>query len=189
MRLTVKFIRSLFSAAAVVALIGCGSATAGVSGPTPTPATQSPTPAASPSPDVAGASAAAMTIIVPLPGTSGVWASCSQLASDFASCPFAPALIARLNYVSSTGYFGDAPPSGVCAEDYITGDQNGLFAAPLLLSATPPGDGSVVVVIKRGLQLPNFTVTMNLANAVWLASDLASGSGSSASIFSAKPNC
>jgi hypothetical protein len=30
---------------------------------------------------------------------------------------------------------------------------------------------------------------MTLQNGVWLATDLASGTGPSASIFSAKPNC
>jgi hypothetical protein len=47
----------------------------------------------------------------------------------------------------------------------------------------------VTVVIKRGLPPPNLTAAMTLANGIWLASDLASGTGPMASILSAKPNC
>jgi hypothetical protein len=97
-------------------------------------------------------------------------------------------LIARLNHLSSIGYFGDAPP-GVCGEDYITGTQNGLFVAPQVLSATANANGSVTVVIRRGPPPPDFTVTMTLENNTWLATNLASGTGTSASIFSDKPNC
>ncbi len=179
---TTPLVRALLSAAAVAILAGCGSTTA---------TTSSPSPSAMPSstPDVAVARAAAMNIIVPLPGTPGVWAGCAQVASDLGACPFAPAIIARLKYLSGTGYFGDAPPSGVCGEDYITGTQNGLFVAPQILTATANADGSVTVVIKRGLPPPNLTAAMTLANGIWLASDLASGTGPMASILSAKPNC
>jgi hypothetical protein len=111
------------------------------------------------------------------------------VASNFAACPFAPALIARLNSLSSTGYFGDVPPAGVCAEDYITGSQNGLFVAPQILSATGETNGTVTVVIERGSSPRDLTATMTLENGVWLATDLASGTGPSASIFSAKPDC
>jgi hypothetical protein len=186
---TPKLIRGLLSAAAVVALVGCGATTTAtsLSSPTPTSATPSATP--SPTPDVAAARAAAFTIIVPLPNTAGVWGGCPQLASNFAACPFAPLLIARLDQLSSTGYFGDAPPSGVCGEDYITGTQNGLFVAPQVMSAIANANGSVTVVIRRGSPPPDFTTTMTLQNGTWLATDLASGTGPSASIFSAKPNC
>jgi len=95
----------------------------------------------------------------------------------------------RLNYLSSIGYFGDAPPSGVCGEDYITGTQNGLFVAPQVVSAVANASSSVTVVIQRGPPPPDFTATMTLENGLWLASDLASGTGPAASIFSAKPNC
>jgi hypothetical protein len=111
------------------------------------------------------------------------------VAGNFAACPFAPALIARLNSLSSTGYFGDVPPAGVCAEDYITGSQNGLFVAPQILSATGETNGTVTVVIERGSSPRDLTATMTLENGVWLATDLASGTGPSASIFSAKPDC
>jgi hypothetical protein len=97
-------------------------------------------------------------------------------------------LIARLKYLSSTGYFGDAPP-GVCGEDYLTATQNGLFVAPQILSATAEANGTVKVVIDRGSPLPNFTATMVEGNGAWLATDLASGTGPSASIFSTRPNC
>ena len=179
---------ALLSAAAVVTLVGCGATTAtnSVSSPTPTSAAPSVTP--SPTPDVTAARAAALTIIAPLPKTTGVWGGCPQLAKNFAACPFAPVLIARLNHLSSIQYFGDAPP-GVCGEDYITGTQNGLFVAPQALSATGNANGSVTVVIRRGPPPPDFTVTMTLENGTWLATDLASGTGPSASIFSAKPNC
>jgi hypothetical protein len=136
---------------------------------------------------VTAARTAARSIIVPLPGSPGVWVPCSQLASNFAVCPFAHVLSDRLNYLSSIGYFGDAPPSGVCGEDYITGTQNGLFVAPQVVSAV--ASGSVTVVIQRGPPPPDFTATMTLENGLWLASDLASGTGPAASIFSAKPNC
>jgi hypothetical protein len=185
-----KFIGALLLLAALVALVGCGttSATSSVSSPTSTSATPSATPVPTPTPDVAAARTAARSIIGPLPGTPGVWVACSQLAGNFAACPFAPVLSDRLNYLSSIGYFGDAPP-GVCGEDYITGTQNGLFVAPQVLSAVADTNGSVIVVIQRGPPPPNFTFTMTLVSGLWLASDLASGTGPAASIFSAKPNC
>jgi hypothetical protein len=167
----------LTSAAAVAALVGCGTPGATTAGSSPSPA-----------PDVAAARTAAGTIIVPIPNAQGVWGGCAQLAIDYAACPFEPALVARLNQLSSGGYFADGPP-GVCGEDYITGTQNGLFAAPQILSASANPNGTVTVVIQRGTPPPNFTVTMTNGSGKWLASDLASGTGSSASIFSAKPNC
>lgn len=177
------YLAVLVAAAAVVALAGCGATTptAGVS-PTPTAGVSSPTP----TPDVAAARVAALTIIVPVPNATGVWGGCAQLAGAFAACPFAPVLIARLDQLSSTGYFGDATG---CGEDYITGTQNGLFVAPQVLSTAANANGSVTVVIQRGPPPPNFTVTMTLENGTWLATDLASGTGPAASIFSDKPNC
>ena len=166
------------------ALCACGATSSATTSTSPVTS-----PMASPTPDVAAARTAAATIIVPIPGSDGVWGGCAQMAGDFAACPFAPALIARLKDLSSSGYFGDAGPSAVCAEDYLTATQNGLFAAPQILSATAETDGRVTVVIDRGSPQPNLTVTMTQQNAAWLATDLASGSGPSASIFSAKPNC
>lgn len=185
---TTKFTRSLLSAAAVVALFGCGAASAtGGASPAPTSA-PSASPVASPTPDLGAARAAALKIIVPLPGTPGVWGPCTQVSSDFAACPFTTALIARLNALSSSRYFSDGPP-GVCGEDYIGGTQNGLFVAPQILSASANPDGSVSIVIERGSPVPNLTATLSLGNGAWLAADLASGTGPSASIFSVKPNC
>lgn len=178
-----RYLGTVLWAVTLVALAGCGATVASsVSSPTATPVS-------SPTPNATAARSAAATIIVPLPGTSGVWGGCTQVAGNFAACPFAPALVARLNSLSSTGYFGDAPPAGVCGEDYITGTQNGLFVAPQILSATGETNGTVTVVIERGSPPPNLTATMSLVNGVWLATDLASGSGASASIFSAKPDC
>jgi hypothetical protein len=184
-----KVLGVLFSLLGVMALVGCGATTAttSVSSATPSSPTLSATP--SPSPDITGARVAALTIIAPLPNTTGVWGGCPQLASNFAACPFAPELIARLNYLSSTGYFASAGPTGVCGEDYITGTQNGLFVAPQALSVTANANGSVTVVIRRGPPPPDFTITMTPENSTWLATDLASGTGPSSSIFSTKPNC
>lgn len=182
-RPTSAIVLAVVSAVTVAVLAGCGTTAA----PSPSPG-PSPSATPSPTPDIAAARAAAMNIIVPLPGASGVWGGCAQVAGDFAACPFAPSIIARLKDLSTAGYFGDAPP-GVCGEDYITGTQNGLFVAPQTLSATVNADGSVTVVIKRGLPPPNLTATMTDVNGIWLATDLASGTGPMASILSAKPNC
>lgn len=180
----IPFVGAVLAVIALVALSGCGatSAATGSASPAISPVT-------SPSPHVEAARSAAATIIIPIPGSNGAWGGCAQLASDFAGCPFAPALIARLNYLSSTGYFGDAGPAGVCGEDYLTATQNGLFAAPQILSATAKADGTVAVVIDRGSPHPNLTATMTQQMGAWLATDLASGAGPSASIFSTKPNC
>jgi hypothetical protein len=181
---------AVISVAAVLALVGCGTTTTtGSPSPSPTSPAASPSPIASPAPDTLGARAAALKIIVAIPGAQGVWGGCSQLGPNFSACPFTPGLITRLNTLTRSGYFGDAPPSGVCGENYITGTQNGLFAAPQIFSATANEDGSVTVVIKRGPPPPDLTATMTHVNGTWLASDLASGTGPSASIFSVKPNC
>lgn len=181
---TTGYIGVVIGVLTVGALCACGATSSASS-------TASPgiSPMASPTPDVAAARTAAASIIVPIPGSDGVWGGCAQLAGNFAACPFAPVLIARLNDLSSSGYFGDAGPSGVCAEDYLTATQNGLFTAPKVLSATAKADGTVTVVIDRGSPQPALTVTVTQINGAWLATDLASGTGPSASIFSAKPNC
>lgn len=179
----IGYVVIVLSAVTLVALAGCGATSSAT-----TSASPGASPVTSPAPNVAAARTAAAAIIVPIPGSNGVWGGCAQLASDFAACPFAPVLIARLKYLSSTGYFGDAPP-GVCGEDYLTATQNGLFVAPQILSATAAANGSVSVVIDRGSPQPNFTATMAQVYGAWLAVDLASGTGPSASIFSAKPNC
>jgi hypothetical protein len=173
---------ALLSVATVVALVGCGATTTSA-----TTTSASPTMAPSPTPDVAGARAAALSIFYALPNqTPEIWSTCSQRSSNFADCPFSPTVVARLNYLSSIGFGADF---GGCGVDYITGTQNGLSTAPEALSAVANADGSVSVVIRRGASVPNFTATMTLENGRWLASDLASGTGPSASMFSTKPNC
>jgi len=169
----------LLAAAAAVLLVGCGGTT--------TVATSSATPVPTPTPDVAAASAVALTIFFAAPGqTPPVWLPCSSRAGRFADCPFSAAVIAGLDHLTSVGFGSDAMG---CGEDYITGTQNGLNTAPQVLSAVANANGDVTVVIHRGLPPPNLTVTMTRENGRWVASDLASGSGPTASMFSAKPNC
>ena len=98
-----------------------------------------------------------------------------------------PAVTARLDALRGSGYFSDR----ACAEEYLTGTQNGLPAAPTVLSAHEDAGGTVTVVIRRPATPapPDLTVVMTHRNGVWLATDLASGSGPSASIFATKPHC
>jgi len=98
-----------------------------------------------------------------------------------------PDVSARLEALRSSGYFG----ASVCAEDYLTGTQNGLAAAPTVVSAHSDPNGTVTVRIRRPATPPppDLTVVMTRRNGHWLATDLASGSGSSASIFASKPHC
>jgi hypothetical protein len=175
MRPTSKLIRILIAFTALT-IVGCGSpaTTSSASNPTPTP-------------DVASARAVALTIFYALPGqTPEVWLPCSARAENMSDCPFSSAVKDRLNALSAAGFGSDAPPG--CGEDYITATQNGLFTEPNVLSAAADAKGRVVVVVSRDTS-PNLTVTMTQESGSWLASDLASGSGPSASIFSAKPNC
>jgi len=172
-----RLIRTLVAATAL-AIVGCGSpgATSNASNSSPTQ-----------TPDVASARAAALTIFFALPGqTPKVWLPCSARAQNMSDCPFTSAVKDRLNALSAAGFGSDAPPG--CGEEYITATQNGLFTEPQVLSASAEPDGRVQVVMARVLS-PNLTATMTVESGAWLASDLASGSGPSASIFSAKPNC
>jgi hypothetical protein len=164
----------LMSAAAVVFLVGCGSTTATTS------VTSSPlsTPTAV---DVAGAQRASMGLFVEEPSLAGHWISC-----PWDSCPISAAVRTRLNYLNTIGFGGDI---GGCGEDYITHTQNGLFSTPKALSAVAGADGTVTVVIQRDPSGPNLTAVMSKGTGAWLATDLASGTGPNASIFSAKPNC
>jgi len=167
----------LVAAAAIAILAACGT-TVVSSGTTPSPTA---------TPDVAAARTAALTIYYAAPGQPPpVWLPCSARAADFADCPFSAKVIAGLNHLTSIGFGSDATG---CGEDYITGTQNGLNTAPEVLSAVADANGNVIVVIRRGPPPPNFTVTMTSENGRWLATDLASGTGPDASMFSAKPNC
>ena len=180
---TMKFIRALLSVAAVVALVGCGGTTATTSVSSPTQASATPN---ATQVDVAGAQRAAMGLFVADPsGPAGHWVACSN-SDNWAACPLSATVKARLADLISRGYFGDV---GGCGEEYISHTQNGFNNAPMALSAVAEANGSVIVVIQRTPGQPNLTAVMTETNTTWLASDLASGTGPSASIFSAKPNC
>ena len=94
---------------------------------------------------------------------------------------------ARLAALHGSGYFS----ARVCAADYFTGSQNLLDAAPTVVSANRDASGTVTVVLRRPVTpaRPDLTLVMTHRNGVWVATELATGSGPSASIFSAKPNC
>ena len=174
---TVKLIRTLMSVAAVMFVVGCGSS------PAPSASSSTPTPV-----DVSAAKQAAMGLFVADPSTAGHWIACSN-SDNWAACPLSGTVKARLAALTSSGYFGDTPP-GKCGEEYITGTQNGLSQAPAVLSAVAQSNGSVTVVIQRAPSSPpNLTAVMTDQSGTWLATDLASGTGSSASIFSAQPSC
>ncbi len=175
---TPSFLGALLSAAAAVTLAGCGASIAGT-----TASTATPTP--TPTPNVTAAEQAALRLFVADPSLSGRWNPCSN-SDNWAACPMSAAVKARLADLISKGYFSD---TGACGEDYITGTQNGLNSAPTVLSGVAGGDGSVTVVIQRGPGGPNLTAVMAQQQGTWLASNLASGSGPAASLFSAKPNC
>ena len=135
--------------------------------------------------DVAGAQRAAFGLFVADTSLPGHWDSCSNV-DNWAACPLSVTVKARLAELTSRGYFSDA---GGCGEDYISGTQNGLFNAPKVLSADAAGNGRVTVVIQRAPSRPDLSAVMTKENGTWLASDLASGTGPAASIFSTKPNC
>jgi len=171
-------LRDLLSVAGVVVLIGCGA----------TPGTTS---ASSPSPsagNAADAKKAALGLFVADPSTTNHWTACSN-ADNWVACPLSPTVKARLADLTSKGYFGDV---GGCGEEYISGTQNGFNNAPQVLSAIAGDSGAVAVVIQRSAadpRSPNLTAVMAQASGKWLATDLASGTGANASIFSPKPNC
>jgi hypothetical protein len=168
-----KVLRVLFLAAGATAMVGCGAATAtpGASSSTPNPV------------DVAGAQRAALGLFVENPSYAGNWLPCGW---NERTCPLSANVKARLVCLDSTRFGSDV---NGCGEDYISGTQNGMFNAPKVLSASAENNGNVTVVIQRIPLRPNLTAVMTEGNGVWLATDLASGTGPSASIFSAKPNC
>jgi hypothetical protein len=168
-----KVLRVLFLVAGAYALVSCGAASA-----TPSVSSTVPTPT-----DVAGAQRAALGLFVA--ESPSHWVACSN-SDNWAACPLTAAVKARLADLTSKGYFGDV---GGCGEEYISHTQNGFNNAPMALSAVAAANGSVTVVIQRTPGQPNLTAVMTEANDVWLTSDIASGTGPSASIFSAKPNC
>jgi hypothetical protein len=115
------------------------------------------------------------------PSAGYVWTSGPASASHMTD-----AVKARLAELSSGGYFSDG---GGCGEDYLTATQNGLSTAPHVSSAIADASGTVTVVIQRGALRPDLAAVMTNQGGTWLASDLASGTGPSASIFSVRPNC
>jgi hypothetical protein len=170
-----KGVRVLFLATSILALVGCGAATA-------TPRVSSSTLTAV---DVAAAQRAALTMFVEF--SPGHWGPCLS-SNNYAGCPLSPTVKARLAALTSRGYFYSGP-SGHCTGDFISNSTNGLFNAPEVLSAEAESNGTVTVVIQRVTSIPDLTAVMTKGNDTWLATDLASGTGSSASIFSAEPNC
>jgi len=163
-----------------------------VSSPAPTSTTSSATPATSATGPVADARAAALTMF--FSPTPGDWLPCSaqtpttNRAKMFGDCPFSAAVRARLADLASRNYFYSGP-GGHCGGDYIIGSVNGLSAVPEVLSAVGNSNGTVTVVIQRVPSVPNLTAFMTNGNGKWLATDLAVGTGPSASILSATPNC
>jgi hypothetical protein len=188
----------LFSAAAAFSLAGCGGAIVGAAGSSPSAATAatttassissaataSATPSPSPTSDVTAAEQAALGLFAADPSVSSHWLPCSN-SNNWAACPVSFGIKSRLAELTSQGYFGATG----CGEEYISGTQNGLNRAPVVLSGVASSDGRVTVVIQRGPAQPNLTAVMNHGAGSWLAYDLASGTGATASIFYPKPNC
>lgn len=170
-----KVVGGLAAAMAVVILAGCGapSATGTAASPTPTPD------------DVAGAERSALGLFLIDPTAPNHWVACSN-SDSWAACPLTGPVKDRLAALTSSGFFGDA---GGCGEEYLSGTQNGLSSVPHVVSAEMQADGSVIVVINRESSRPNLTAIMSLEGDAWLATDLASGTGPTSSIFSSKPNC
>lgn len=152
------------------------------------PATTTTSSAATQAGETAAAAQSALKLFEEVSGNpqdasaGGVW-----VAAKTAAAHLSPAVNARLATLRGSGYFGDQ----VCAEEYLTGTQNGLSAAPRILSARRGADGTVTVVIRRPATPapPNLSLVMTDRTGAWLAIDLASGSGPSASIFATKPHC
>ena len=150
--------------------------------------TTSATPAGTSTGEVSEAVASALALFQKVPrnpqdpAAGYVWVPVSQTSGHLS-----PEVMARLDALRSAGYFG----AGGCAEDYLTGTQNGLTAAPTVISAHGDSGGTVTVLIRRPAtpRPPDLTVVMARRNGHWLATDLASGQGPTASIFTSKPHC
>ena len=169
------------SLAPVASSVAPSTATSAV-GTTPAPA------ASTSSGDVTAAVRSALDLFERVPrnpqdASAGyVWVPVSDTTGHLS-----PSVAARLAALRSSGYFSDR----VCAEDYLTGTQNGLAAAPTVRSTHGDTAGTVTVVIRRPATPapPDLTVVMTHRNGGWLASDIASGTGPSASIFATRPHC
>jgi hypothetical protein len=196
---------------AVIMLAGCGSAAPSLAAdPAAAPSTTSsvapepavttssaaPTATSTASAAAAGASAGDVTAAAkaalglfekvprnPKDPTAGyLWGPVSDLLGHLS-----PDIVARLAALHSSGFFS----ASVCPVDYFTGTQQLLEASPTVVSAHGDPSGTVTVVVRRPVTpaRPDLTLVMTQRNGVWLATQLASGSGPSASIFAAKPNC
>jgi hypothetical protein len=138
--------------------------------------------------DVTAAAKAALGLFEKVPRNSNdpaagyLWGPVSDLTGHLSRD-----IVARLAALHSSGFFSDR----VCPVDYFTGTQQLLEAAPTVVSAHGNAGGTVTVVIRRPVTpaRPDLTLVMTQREGVWLATQLASGSGPSASIFAAKPNC
>jgi hypothetical protein len=174
---------------------GAAAPTAGVSVTPSPPLASTPTASTTPTPhpvDVTAAKQSALALFVKSPRVLNdpqagyFWSSGPSSASHMSA-----QVNTRFGVLQRAGFFSDA--AGGCGIDYISHTQNGLFIAPVVVSAIPKTDGSVTVVIHRaglgGAVSPNLTAVMTDENGTWLATDLASGTGPDASIFSASPNC
>lgn len=180
----------------LLALAGCGgpSLPAATQRPTssiPPVLSPSSTPTPTPTVDLAGASRVALTLFkrtpnnVNDPSAGYTWTSVSLTAHGG---PLSTQLKARMTELNKSGYFDDRH----CGESYVVGTQYGLLTEPKVLSAHAIGNGSVTVVLERSdshSSPPNLTVVLTKQDGTWLVTDLASGTGPSASIFSVKPNC
>lgn len=190
-------VRGFMFVAVILAVAGCGrgstpatsQAPAGSSSPSATNTSASPS--GSPTVDATGASKVALTLFrkspnnLNNPSAGYIWTSVSWTVSGG---PLSAPVKARLAALNKSGYFS----ARGCGESYIDGTQYGLLIQPRILSAHAIADGSVTVVLRRAdghSSPPNLTVVMTRQGATWLVTDLASGTGPSASIFSAKPNC
>lgn len=202
-------IRPLILALVLVAAAGCGSTATSSTGSSPSVATASPSPLpvsssatsgetptattpgpsrSTPSVDASAAAQSALRLFERVPrNPTDPSAGYMWMPATAAADHLSQAVNARLAMLRSSGYFGDQ----ACGVDYITGTQNGLTSAPKVVSTHINADGSATIVIQRSATPPpaNLTAVMSYQNGVWLATDLASGDGPSASIFSAKPNC
>jgi hypothetical protein len=116
------------------------------------------------------------------PSAGYIWSS-----RPWRESPLAPSVIARLQALQKQGWFDDRH----CGEDYISGTQTEWTQAPRVASAYGHADGTVTVVVRPyPVTRPrDLTVTMTMIDGHWLATDLARGTGSHASILAPSPTC
>src|ERR1700736_2147469 len=103
---TQGILRAVLLSAAAVTLAGCGAGIGRTSGAsaTATVASPSPTPVSSAIANVTAAEQAALKLFDADPSLSGHWNPCSN-SNNWAACPMAAAVKARLADLGSGGYF------------------------------------------------------------------------------------